>query len=270
MAISASTKLTAVFGHPIGQSLSPLLHNEIYERESIDAVMLAFENAAIEPLVAAMRALPIHMAAVTIPHKETIVPLLDDVDDAARAIGSVNTVLNEGGRLKGFNTDVVGVTAALQDVELAGKNVLVLGAGGAARAICYVLRKEGARIYCFDRTKEKAAAFCANFGATALENVDAPSVSFDVIINATPVGMTPNIDATPIAKEVIDPGATVFDVIYKPRETRLLREASARGARTISGIIMFLAQALEQERLWLGREIPDAGYGRLLESALQK
>ncbi|KKW19582.1 MAG: Shikimate dehydrogenase [Parcubacteria group bacterium GW2011_GWA2_51_10] len=264
MSITPATKLTAVFGYPVGQSLSPLLHNEIYAREGVDAVMLAFENPDIEKLVAAVRALPIHLTAVTIPHKEKIMPLLDEIDTVAREIGSVNTVINENGKLKGFNTDVIGVAVALSGLPLNGKNVLLLGAGGAARAIAYHLKKEGASIFCFDRTFAKAEALCRAFEGEVLKEVNESGAAFDVIINATPVGMLPNVDDSPIAKEIIRPDAIVFDLIYKPRETRLLREAKERGAKTISGIVMFLAQALQQERLWLKREISDAEYVNLL------
>lgn len=267
MDITVSTKLTAVFGNPIGQSLSPLLHNEIYRREGVDAVMLAFQSADIKKIISAMRALPIHLSAVTLPHKQAVIPLLDEIDPVAEKIGSVNTVVNTDGRLKGFNTDVVGIAAALKDVELAGKNVLTLGAGGVAQSICHHLQSRKANIYCYDGTFEKADAITKKFGGTALKDVAAPKISFDVIINATPVGMVagPCEGLSPIAPALIRRDAVVFDLIYKPRETKLIQDAKARGARTISGIQMFLSQGVEQERLWLGREINVADYAKLLE-----
>lgn len=270
MALSASTKLCAVIGNPIGHSLSPLIHNSIYEREGIDAVMLAFQNPLIAELVSAIRALPINLTAVTLPHKEAIIPLLDEVDAKAQAIGSVNTVINTGGKLKGFNTDVVGIAIALKDVELQGKNVLILGAGGGARAVAYHLKERGARIYNYDRTPEKAERLVKSFGGTTLLFSALDSAQFDVIVNATPVGLPPKIDATPIPKEIIQKEATVFDLVYKPLETTLMREARQRGARTISGMVMLLEQALEQERLWLGEKIANPDYPAFLASKIKE
>ena len=147
MAISAHTKLTAVIGNPIGHSLSPLLHNEIFVREDVDAVMLAFQNPSIAELVQAIRALPIHLTAITLPHKESVIPLLDEVDKKALEIGSVNTIINTGGKLKGFNTDVVGIAVALKDTALKGKSVLIFGAGGAASPDPNNNKESGAKIH---------------------------------------------------------------------------------------------------------------------------
>ena len=270
MIFSPATKLTAVIGNPVIHSLSPFLHNTIFEREGIDAVWLAFKNSDIGSLVAAVRALPIHLTAVTLPHKETVVPFLDEVDEKARVIGSVNTIINTEGRLKGFNTDVVGIAKALSHTELKNKNVLVLGAGGVARAIAYHLREAGANMYSHDRTMLKSVNLCKKFGGTALEKENLNTVSYDVILNATPVGLPPNTEATPIPKKLIRSGATVFDLVYNPLQTTLMREAEEKGAHTISGIIMFLEQALEQERLWLGREVIDNSYLPLLVEELNK
>lgn len=270
MHFSPTTKLAAVIGNPTTHSLSPFIHNTIFAREGIDAVWLAFQNADVEKLVSAVRALPIHLTAVTLPHKETVVPLLDEVDEKARAIGSVNTIINTNGRLKGFNTDVVGIAKALSGTELRGKDVLVLGAGGVARAIAYTLKKAGAKMYSHDRTLLKAQNLCSKFGGKALAKNALDTVPFDVIINATPVGLPPKIEATPIPKSIIRKGATVFDLVYNPLQTTLMREAEEKGARTISGIIMFLEQALEQERLWLGREVKDNSYLPLLKEELKR
>jgi len=270
MAISAHTKLTAVIGNPIGHSLSPLLHNEIYVREDVDAVMLAFQNASITELVSAIRALPIHLTAITLPHKESVIPLLDEVDEKALAIGSVNTVINTDGKLKGYNTDVVGIAVALKGATLKGKNVLIFGAGGAARAVAYHMKECGAKIFSYDRTFKKAQILCEKFGGTALELDALNGVQFDVIVNASPVGLHPNEDATPVSKDMIRKGSVVFDLVYNPLETRLMREATEKGAQAISGLTMLVEQALEQERLWLGREIGNAPYYVLLERELNK
>lgn len=267
--ISAGTKLTAVIGNPIRHSLSPLLHNSIYAKEEIDAVMLAFQNASIEHLVGAIRALSIGLTAVTLPHKQAIAQHLDDVDSVAKAIGAVNTVVNRGGKLTGFNTDVVGFSRSLQGVNLKNKDVLILGAGGAAHMAAYHLRQEGANIFCHNnRTMEDACALSQKFGGTPVEAGELGSVGYDLIVNATPVGMTPNVSNSPISKEYIRPGSVVFDVIYTPLETKLMKEAKERGARAISGLGMLVAQGLEQERLWLDREILDRGYTDILRDKL--
>ena len=268
--LSSATKLTAVIGNPIGHSLSPLLHNDIYVREDVDAVMLAFQNPSIAELVSAIRALPIHLTAITLPHKESVIPLLDEVDEKALSIGSVNTIINTDGKLKGFNTDVVGIAVALKDAPLKGKSVLIFGAGGAARAVAYHMKECGAKIHSYDRTFKKAQILCEKFGGMALELDAMNGTQFDVIVNASPVGLHPNTDATPVPKEMIKKGGIVFDLVYNPLETRLMREATERGAQAISGLTMLVEQALEQERLWLGREIGNAPYYVLLERELNK
>ncbi|OGG79612.1 shikimate dehydrogenase [Candidatus Kaiserbacteria bacterium RIFCSPLOWO2_01_FULL_54_13] len=268
--ISPATKLTAVIGEPVGQSLSPLLHNKIYADEGIDAVMLAFGNPSIEKLVAAVRALPIHLAAVTMPHKQTIMPLLDEIDAQAREIGAVNTVVNREGKLHGFNTDIVGIAAALKEVSLKGESVLLIGAGGAARTVAYLLKKIDAKIFCHNRDRAQAQDLVRSFGGTLVEAEELGQTSFDVIVNATPVGMKPNVDAIPLPEEFIREGSAVFDLVYSPLETKLLRSARARGARAISGLTMFLAQGIEQERLWLGKEIESAPYEELLKEGVRR
>ncbi len=243
--ITAKTKLTAVIGKPIGHSKSPEFHSAEYARRGIDAVMLAFEGE-LENLVAGIRGLGIGLTAVTLPFKESIMPFLDEVDALAQRIGSVNTVIQKDGKLHGFNTDYLGIAAALKGVELRGKRVLILGAGGAARPLAAYLQDEGAELLCLNRNKERAAELMDAFGGQA---VDSP-VETDIIVNATPVGMHPAVDETPLDKEYLRVGQIVFDFIYNPEETRLLREAREAGAQTQSGKSMFEAQALEQIRLW--------------------
>lgn len=270
MPLSPKTKLTAVIGDPVSQSLSPLLHNAIYKNEGIDAVMLAFGNPSVEKLVSAMRALPIHLAAVTMPHKQTIIPLLDDIDAEAAAIGSVNTVVNTEGKLKGFNTDMKGIAEALRDVSLRSAPVLLIGAGGAARTVAHLLKKEGANIFCANRDRAQAEDLVKTFGGTFIEEKDFAGTPFDVIVNATPIGMKPNIDATPFPEDLIREGSAVFDLVYSPLKTALLKSAERRGARAISGLTMFLAQGVEQERLWLGKDVNPAPYVAVLEEGVKR
>ena len=269
--ITTSTKLIVVIGHPINHSFSPFLHNAIYEKEGVDAVMLAFDVEKIESFVAAMRTLPIHLAAVTLPHKETVMAHVDAVDADAKEIGAVNTIVRrDDGSLTGFNTDIVGIAAALKDVALKGKNVLILGAGGAARPVAYHAREHGANIYCHNRTFDTAQVLCRDFGGTAIEKKEnLHDLSFNVVVNATPLGLQPN-DPLPFPEKLIRADSVVFDLVYTPLRTPLLKAAEVRGAHTISGLTMFIAQGLEQERLWLGREVSDAGYTALVQDALEK
>ncbi|HXK39120.1 MAG TPA: shikimate dehydrogenase [Candidatus Paceibacterota bacterium] len=269
MSITNKTLLTAVIGNPITHSMSPLIHNAIYKNEKTDAVMLAFGNPSIEKLVGAIRALPIHLTAVTMPHKQTLIPLLDSISDDAREIGAVNTVLNRDGKLFGFITDVTGIAEALKDVQVENKNVLIIGAGGVAQPIAYHLRNRRAKIFCNNRDNGQAEDLCKKFNGTVIDAKTMGSMPFDLIINATPIGMPPNTEASPVPKEIIRPETAVFDVVYSPLETKLMRDAREKGARVISGLTMFIAQALEQERIWLGRKIPDSGYTELIKNHLE-
>ncbi len=270
MNFSPSTKLTAIIGDPVTHSLSPLLHNAIYEDEKVDAVMLAFGNPSIEKLVGAIRTLPIHLAAVTMPHKQAIMSLLDVIDETAKEIGAVNTVVNREGVLHGYNTDVVGIAEALSGVSQKGAKALLVGAGGAARTVAFHLRKQGAIIFCSNRDRAPAEELLHTFGGTFVAPDDFGKHSFDLVVNATPIGMHPNVDATPFPEEFIRADSSVFDLVYAPLETKLLQSAKRKGARAISGLTMFLAQGIEQERLWLGTKVTGEKYRDLLERTIQE
>lgn len=257
MTPTSETKLNAVIGHPLHHSLSPLLHTSVYELLDIDAVMLAFPGQDLSSLVQSIRSLPIHLTAVTIPYKEKILPYLDLVDEEAREIGSVNTVLNDNGRLRGANTDVVGIQNAFNGVALQNKKILIVGAGGAAKAASWVMKKNGASLSYYNRTKEKVQRLQDAFGGTIVAKDEMEHGTFDIIINTTPVGMYPHDEETPLEKFGFLPHQIVFDSVYNPKETRLLREARRAGAKTISGIDMFTQQAFAQIHLWTGKEISE-------------
>lgn len=249
-------KHTAVIGFPLAHTLSPALHNAVYEQVGIDACMETAPDEDIKRLVQLIREKPISLTAVTIPHKETIIEYLDEVDTVAREIGAVNTVINRGGKLYGYNTDVVGISIALQGVEIKGKNVIVLGAGGAARAVAYYIAKQGGNLYYYNRTQEKAEQLQKEFGGMVITESDIPKIIADVIVNTTPLGLFPNVDTSPLENYTFNSKQAVFDMVYNPRETKLLQTAKAAGATTISGIEMFIGQALEQVRLWTGETFP--------------
>lgn len=244
--ITAQTKLNIVIGNPIGHSQSPAFHNAEYARRGYDAVMLAFESADVAALMQAVRNLKIGLTAVTLPHKETVMAHLDEVDALAARIGAVNTVIQKDGRLLGFNTDYAGIAALFKGIDVKGRRVMVLGAGGAARPLAAFLQDSGAAWFCFNRNVERAAELAKAFGGEAVEN----PVEADIVVNATPVGMHPNVDESPLEKTLFHTGQIVLDFIYNPEVTRFLQEAAEAGAEIRSGKVMFEAQALEQIRLW--------------------
>ena len=270
LGISAHTKLTAVFGTPLKHSMSPTIHNAIYRTLGKDAVLLAFESKNIADIMSAMRALPIHMGAFTIPLKQVVMPYLDSISEEARAIGSVNTVINDGDRLLGYNTDIVGIAASLPTKDIKGKKVLIVGAGGVAQPIAYHLQKSAAKIFCNNRESAMAETLCARWGGTVIDREHLGDVKFDVVINATPLGSSPYEDKMAVPEEMLRKGMTIFDVIYAPPETKLTKVARAKGCKVVTGVKMFVAQAIEQERLWLKRDIPDEGYTELVEKTLAR
>jgi shikimate dehydrogenase len=199
------------------------------------------------PAIAGARALGVRQLAVSIPHKEAVLAHVDELDTTARQIGAVNTVTLRGDRLVGSNTDWLGVARALErETNLAGRRAVVLGAGGTARAAVFALRKGGARVTVLNRTSERADHAG---GLDALATLD-----FDVLVNTTSVGL--RSDASPVPAAALRAGAVVLDAVYDPPETRLLRDARERGARPIGGKWMLVGQALEQIRLWSGKEAP--------------
>ena len=265
MTVTSATRLNAVIGNPLTHTLSPLLHSHSYALHGIDAVMLAFGHADVKMLVQAIRALNIGLTAVTIPHKETILPLLDVVDPTARTIGSVNTVIQDGGKLRGYNTDSIGIQRALNGIALKDTNALILGAGGAARAVAFVLSAAGAHVCYANRTPENAQALAHQFGGTGIALEQVNENSYDLIINTTPVGMSPDVQATLLPHYAFHAGQTVMDCIYNPRETTLLRSAREAGASIIPGIEMFIAQGIEQIRLWSGVEVAPEEWRAVIE-----
>lgn len=253
--IGPETQLNAVTGFPLGHTLSPKLHGRIYGMLKINAVMLAFPQENIDAMIKTVRALNIGLLAVTLPHKQEVMKYLDHIDETAKKIGAVNTVINRGGKLYGYNTDIDGIREALKDTEIRGKNVLVLGAGGAARPLCWFLKKNGANIFCHNRTMQKAEELMKEFGGAALDEKALGKTKADVIVNATPVGMEPHAGESSIDKKLLRGEQTVFDLIYNPAETQLLKDAKNIGAKTINGMPMLVAQALEQVKLWSGKEV---------------
>jgi shikimate dehydrogenase len=253
MLTNNKTRLNLVIGYPLEHSQSPLLHSLAYQELDINAVLLALPCAELVPIIQVIKTLCVGYFAVTMPHKEKILEYLDECSPEVQMLGAVNTVLNRDGKLIGYNSDVDGIAYALRNTPLANKLVLVLGAGGAARAAAYVLANNAANIYWLNRTAQHAEQLVKVFGGQVLNSNEIKDVNFDVIINTTPLGMYPNFNQSPLNDYSFNAKQTIFDMIYNPLETHLLKQAKSQGATCISGIEMFVAQGLRQIELWLDK-----------------
>ena len=258
LAIGSDTQLCGIALHPAGHTRSPAMHNAAFAAMGIDATYLAFDVPPedLSAAITGMRALGIRQLAISIPHKESVIALLDDVDETARRIGAVNTVTRRGAKLVGSNTDWLGAVRAIESVTaLANTRAVVLGAGGAARAVVYGLRARGANVTVLNRNPDRARQLCADLEAEASGPISAlENIPHDILVNTTSVGLSG--DESPVDPGWICADAVVMDAVYEPRETRLLRDAASRGARTIPGKWMLVHQAAEQLREWTGLDAP--------------
>ncbi|MCE5257608.1 MAG: shikimate dehydrogenase [Chloroflexi bacterium] len=266
--INGQTKIAAVFGWPVAHSLSPAMHNAAFGALNLDWVYAPF---AVSPeqlpaAVAAIRALGLRGVNATVPHKEALVALMDDLTPEARAIGAVNTILVEEGRLLGHNTDAVGFERTLQRAgfDARGKHALVLGAGGAARAVVYALLRSRAQVVLLNRSPRRAVELLSRLGASAATGaLTASEVGkwaghVQLVVNATSLGMWPQVEGTPWPQEIpFPPDVLLCDLVYNPRRTPLVGQALQAGARCIDGLWMLVYQGAEAFRLWTGQQ-PDA------------
>ncbi|MHC1602026.1 MAG: shikimate dehydrogenase [Methermicoccaceae archaeon] len=251
-------RIVAVIGHPIGHTMSPVMHNAAFEALGIDAEYLAFDvlPERLGEAIEGARALGFVGLNITIPHKVAALQYCEP-DPLAASIGAVNTLVL-GGRIMGYNTDATGAMESLRraKVRVGGKEVLIMGAGGAARAIAHALVHEGAKVVVANRTKQRAVELCeALEGATAagLDELPALVQSCDVLINATSVGMR---GESLVRREWLHEGQVVFDIVYNPPETPLLKAARGAGAKTIDGVAMLVHQGAKAFELWFGVEPP--------------
>jgi len=255
--VDAATRVYVVVGDPVAHSLSPTIMNAALRRENVNAVYLALHAKALKDLLACVRDIPIHGLSITMPYKEAILHHLDNTDSHTTRIGACNTVVRaQDGKLYGFNTDTAGIVRPLeQRIPLENAKVLVLGAGGAARAAVFGLKERGAEIYILNRTAAPAQKLAHQARARIVKRAaDLKKQNFDVIINATPVGMG-NTRDSPLKEDEINT-KFVFDMVYDPVETRLVKLAKARGAGVIPGIEMFVHQAARQFEIWTGKPAP--------------
>ncbi|NVM25773.1 MAG: shikimate dehydrogenase [Desulfobacterales bacterium] len=269
MIINRHTDLYGVLGFPLSQTLGPIMHNTAFEVTGVNAVYLAFETGDIEGCVKGMRALGIKGMSVTLPFKSEVLPYLDGVDEMAKKIGAVNTIVNKNGQLIGYNTDALGSLKALQDVVgLTGMNCLLLGAGGAARAIGFILKEQGVHLTIANRSPERGIALARSLHSPFVLLKDVGKMDEDILIQATPVGMYPHKDQCLIPEYLLKEGMVVMDIIYNPPETRLVKTARKRGCRTITGLTMFVYQGAEQFRLWTDINPPISAMKRAVKEAL--
>ena len=257
MQIDSNTRIYGVMGKPVSHSLSPAMHNAAFQQIGLNSVYVAFEVKDVARALDGFRELGVCGVSVTIPHKQAVIKHLDAIDPVAEKIGAVNTLVIDERQIKGFNSDWVGAVQALETItELPGKTILVLGAGGSARAVGFGLREKGAKILLANRTLSRGQALAAELGAEFVLLTDIADVKADALINTTSVGMTPSVDATPAPAALLENVAAVMDIVYSPVETRLLREAKQAGCRTADGTNMLLYQGVAQFEVWTGRNAP--------------
>ncbi len=272
--ITAETSLYGVFGKPVFHSMGPLIHNTLFNQMDIDAVYLAFQIEDITKAVEAIRTLGIKAVSVTIPFKEAILAHLDEIDEMALEIGAVNTVINKDGHLFGCNTDCDGAVQPLKAVaEIRDRNVLIFGAGGAARAVAFGIAKEGGFITVVNRDKTKGKLLAQQVGGEyvsfdAFRDSKSSFASFgktDIVINCTSLGMTPHVNETPVNSDLfslwMNKNMVVMDIVYNPLNTKLLQDARGNGCTTVDGLSMFIHQGAAQFQLFTGRS-PSLGLMR--------
>ncbi|MGA7294684.1 MAG: shikimate dehydrogenase [Terriglobales bacterium] len=268
--VDAATRVYGVAGDPIEHSLSPVIMNTALRRENVNAVYLPLHAKTMKDLMHCVREIPLHGLSITMPHKQAIVPHLDNTDAHTAKIGACNTVVRgQEGKLYGFNTDVAGVIRPLeQRLTIENAKVLVLGAGGAARAAVFGLKERGAEVWILNRTSVNGQKLARQAKARTIKRADLRKVAFDVIINATPVGMGNNEDCP--LKDTEIQARVVFDMVYDPVETHLLRVARTKGIAVIPGVEMFVQQAARQFEIWTGKPAPAGDMLRAVTISLQE
>lgn len=281
-AVDSHTVLFSVIGDPVHHSKSPIMMNRAFRERGINGIYTAFHvrGEHLGDFIAGVRAMGIRGVNVTIPHKLEVMPFLDVIDESARVIGAVNTIVNDNGKLTGYNTDGLGYVRSLKEEvepELAGKRILILGAGGATRGIVYALLREGvAEITISNRRVERAQELAGTFGgsgdirAIGSNAVQEACASADIVIHTTPVGMYPKVDETPIDASWLRENAIASDILYNPLKTRFLEEAERRGCRIHGGLGMFIYQGAYAFEYWTGVPAPvEAMRETVLEALVQ-
>jgi 3-dehydroquinate dehydratase / shikimate dehydrogenase len=268
--VDAATKVYGVAGNPIRSSLSPIMMNTAFRRETVNAVYLALQANKLADLLKLVHEIPIQGLSVTMPLKQEIMAHLEKTDPLSAKIGACNTVLRQDGKLYGFNTDVAGITGPIEKrMSLRGAKALVLGAGGAARAAVFGMRDKGAEVFILNRTAETAQKLAKQSGSKTIKKDALSKTTFDVIVNATPVGMA-GVKTTPILEAADLNTKLVFDLVYNPLETPLLRLARQQSIPIITGIEMFVQQGARQFEIFTGKPAPEEEMLRVVIHALRQ
>jgi 3-dehydroquinate dehydratase/shikimate dehydrogenase len=269
--LDPATRIYGVAGDPIAHSLSPLMQNTAFRRLSVNAVLLPLKTRSLDDLLTLIRELPLSGLAVTMPLKQEILPHLSNMDPLTTRIGACNTLrMGADGKMVGFNTDVAGVVRPLQKrLTLKGARIAILGAGGAARAAAFGLADQGAEVFIVNRTHENAVKLAKEASVQALKHELFAKEQFDVLINSTPCGMAGSKQPLPIAENELHAGL-VFDMVYNPMETPLLKLAASRSIPVITGLEMFAQQGARQFEIWTGKPAPEAEMLHVAELALRK
>jgi shikimate dehydrogenase len=267
ISITSQTKVLGVIGYRIAHSMSPIMQNAALQELGLDYIYMAFDVNPnnLEKAIDGIRSLGIAGVNVTIPHKSTIIKYIDEMDSLASKIGAINTIKNEDGILKAKNTDAGGAKKALLDMgcDIAGKNILILGSGGVSRAIAYILAEEAKKIVLTDLIKERAILVSKEIRSNMKvdiegvlsnnKNLEEYIKHTDILINATPIGMHPKEDETPIPQDLLRDNLFIFDVVYNPLETRLMREGAEIGCETLGGLDMLINQGVLAFEWWLNK-----------------
>ncbi len=264
--MSKITNIYGIFGNPASHSLSPVIHNTGFQKLNIDSQYFIFEPDTIKNAISGMRGLKLKGASVTIPFKEDVMNYIDEIDPLAKNIGSVNTLVNNNGIIKGYNTDGYGAYKSLinEDVIVKESSILVLGNGGSSRAIAFTLLEKGANITICGRNKDKVENLCSDLSkynkkvsAIIFSDLSEELLNnMDIIINTTPIGMGKQKELTPLDTSLLNSSHVVFDIVYSPNETLLLKEASQKGCKVIFGINMLIFQGIQQFEIWTGKKAP--------------
>jgi len=270
MKISGKTRVCGIIGDPIEHTLSPAMHNAAFEELNLDFVYVAFRirREELRDALIGARSLDVHGLNVTMPHKNAVMKYLDEIDSTARSIGAVNTILNDKGRLIGYNTDGIGALKALKENGITpnGKKLLLLGAGGAGKAIAFHAAQEVEELLILNRTLQKAKKLAEVLGKEFNKKINGNALSTqiikeelrdaDILVNATSVGMHPNIDQSLVPKSSLRPDLCVMDIVYDPIETKLAKDAKAVRAKVISGIEMLVYQGAASFEIWTKHKAP--------------
>ena len=270
MKISGKTRVCAIIGDPVEHSLSPVMHNAAFKELGLNLVYVAFTvtRNELKEAISSARSLGLRGLNVTMPHKKAVISYLDETDSTAKAIGAVNTILNEQGKLIGYNTDGVGAMRALKEKGISpdGKKMLLLGAGGAAKAIAFQASQEVEELVILNRTSEKAEKLAellrkkfgerVKGGTLSAEFLTKEMKTTDILVNATSVGMHPDVNSSPVPSDLLRSGLCVMDIIYNPLETKLVTDAKAVGAKVVLGLEMLLYQGAVAFEIWTNSPAP--------------